>query len=174
MASSEKEAPSYLIDFLGKVINFLILAGGLGYLLYKPLQHFLEKKTLDIQRRLRESEASRKDAEKRLEEARQRLAGLEKEISQMKKDAQDEGEREKDRIRAFTEKEIERIRRLTQQEIESQFKAGIQELKEYTAELVVDLAEKKIKEKVSLEDHIQLIDKSVESLRELYEKSNSG
>jgi len=174
MTSSEKEQASSPMDFIGKVINFVVLAGGLGYILYRPLRQFLEKKTLDIRKMLKESEELKKDAERKFEEARQRLAGLEEEISRMKSEAKQEGAKEKAEVKSLTEKEIERIRRLTEQEIESQIKAGIQELKEHTAELAVALAEERIKKKVSLQDHIQLIDKSIERLTELYEKSDSG
>lgn len=173
MASAEEEHKSGFIDFLGKVINFIVLFGGLAYLLRKPLGSFLEKRSLDIQRTLKETEASRKEAEQKLQEAKAHLAGLEEEIEKMRKEADVEGHRERERTLQLAQKEAEKIRYFARQEIEMLTRAGIQELKEFTAELAALLAEERIRKKMTLEDHTQLIDKSIERLSELYEESNS-
>jgi F-type H+-transporting ATPase subunit b len=173
MASAEEEHKSGFIDFLGKTINFIVLFGGLAYLLRKPIGSFLEKRSQDIQRTLKETEASRKEAEQKLQEAKAHLAGLEEEIEKMRKEADVEGHRERERTLQLAQKEAEKIRYFTGQEIEMLTRAGIQELKEFTAELAASLAEERIRKKMTLEDHTQLIDKSIERLSELYEESNS-
>lgn len=173
MVSAEEEHKSGFIDFLGKTINFIVLFGGLAYLLRKPIGSFLEKRSQDIQRTLKETEASRKEAEQKLQEAKAHLAGLEEEIEKMRKEADVEGHRERERTLQLAQKEAEKIRYFTGQEIEMLTRAGIQELKEFTAELAASLAEERIRKKMTLEDHTQLIDKSIERLSELYEESNS-
>ena len=173
MVSAEEEHKSGFMDFLGKAINFIVLFGGLAYLLRKPLRHFLEKRSRDIQRILKETEASRKEAEQKLQEAKAHLAGLEEEIEKMRKDAEAEGHRERERTLQLAQKEAEKIRYFAKQEIEMLTRSGIQELKEYTAELAASLAEERIRKKMTPEDHTQLIDKSIERLGKLYEESNS-
>ena len=173
MASAEEEHKSGFIDFLGKAINFIVLFGGLAYLLRKPLGSFLEKRSQDIQCTLKETEASRKEAEQKLQEVKVHLAGLEEEIEKMRKEAGVEGQRERERTLQLAQKEAEKIRYFTRQEIEMLTRAGIQELKEFTAELAASLAEERIRKKMTLEDHTQLIDKSIERLSELHEESNS-
>ncbi len=61
-----------------------------------------------------------------------------------------------------------------EQEIDLQLKAGMQELKEYTAELAATLAEARIKDKITAGEQSALIDKSIDKLAELYEKRTSG
>jgi F-type H+-transporting ATPase subunit b len=173
MASAEEEHKSGLIDFLGKTINFIVLFGGLAYLLRKPIGSFLEKRSQDIQCTLKETEASRKEAEQKLQEVKAHLAGLEEEIEKMRKEAGVEGQKERERTLQLAQKEAEKIKYFTRQEIEMLTRAGIQELKEFTAELAASLAEERIRKKMTLEDHSQLIDKSIERLSELYEESNS-
>lgn len=173
MASAEEEHKSGFIDFLGKAINFIVLFGGLAYLLRKPLGGLLEKRSQDIQCTLKETEASRKEAEQKLQEVKAHLAGLEEEIEKMRKEADVEGQRERERTLQLAQKEAEKIRYFAGQEIEMLTRAGIQELKEFTAELAASLAEERIRKKMTLEDHTQLIDKSIERLSELYEESNS-
>lgn len=173
MASRDEEHTSKFKDFLGKTINFIVLFGGLAYILSKPIRSFLEKRSQDIERLLRETEGSKKEAELRLQEAKARLAGLEDEITKIKKEAVMEGRREKQRTLQLAHKEAERIKYFTKQEIEMMIYAGIQDLKEYTAELAAALAEERIKKKMSRDDQSLLINKSIAKLDELYEKSNS-
>jgi F-type H+-transporting ATPase subunit b len=155
---------------LGKVINFVVLFGGLTYALYKPARNFLAKRTRDIQASLDEARDGRLRAEAKLEEARAKLAALEGDVSRLKAEAEAEGRAEKERIRALAEKEGERIRSFTQQEIDLQLKAGIQELKEYTASLAAGLAEDRMKARLTPEDQSRLIDKSIAGLTELHEE----
>jgi F-type H+-transporting ATPase subunit b len=171
-AAEEKAHASNSSDFLGKVVNFIVLFGGLSYFLYKPLLSYLEKKSSDVRQSLEDAEVSRREAERKLQEATQRLSRLEEEVTKIKMEAELEGGREKERIKVLAQQEAERLRRFAQLEIEMQVKAGIQELKEYTAELAASLALGRIRRKLTPEDHSLLIDKSLERLAKLYEKSN--
>lgn len=159
---------------LGKVINFAVLFGGLTFALRKPARNFLEKRTRDIQASLDEAREARTQAEARLEGARRRIASLEDEVAQFGRDAEVEGLAGKDRIKALAEKEALRIRTFTQQEIDLQLKAGIQELKEYTADLAASLAEARMKGRITPAAQSDLIDKSIERLADLHEERRSG
>jgi F-type H+-transporting ATPase subunit b len=174
MSSEEGTSSSGISDLLGKIINFVVLVGGLVFVLYKPLRRYLEKRSHEVQAMIAEAREARQSAEKKLEEARQRMESLEKEVIKMKEDAEREGLKEKERIRALAQKEAERVRLFAEQEISLFLNAGIQELKEYTAELAASLAETRIKEKITDEDQSALVDKSIEKLAELYEKSSTG
>jgi len=174
MASEEEDHSSGLVDFLGKTVNFILLFGGLTYLLYKPIRNFLEKRGQDIQSSLKEAEDSRAEAEKRLKEIEARLAGLQEEMERIKQEGEAEGRRGKERTLQLAQQEAERIKHFTSQEIDSIIRSGIRELKEYTAELATALAEEQIKRRLSPEVQAELIDKSIERLDKLYEKSDSG
>jgi len=159
---------------LGKVINFVLLFGGLVIVLRKPLGEFLRKRTEAIRALMKDSQTARLEAEAKLGEARLKIAALEDEVVRMKKDAEAEGFKDKDRIRALAAKEERRIRSFAEQEIDLQLKAGIRELKEYTAELAASLAEARIKDKITAGEQSALIDRSINKLAELHEKSSSG
>jgi F0F1-type ATP synthase membrane subunit b/b' len=123
---------------------------------------------------MKDSQTARLEAEAKLGEARREIAALEDEVVRMKKDAEAEGFKDKDRIRALAAKEERRIRSFAEQEIDLQLKAGIRELKEYTAELAASLAEARIKDKITDGEQSALIDRSINKLAELHEKSSSG
>ena len=162
MVSADEEHSSNFRDFIGKTVNFIVLFGGLAYFLYKPIRNFLQKRSQEIEQGLKEAGDAQREAELKLREAKARLATLEDEVEKLKKEAEIEGQKERERIKYFAKQEIEMLMR-----------AGIQDLKQYTAELASALAEERIKKKMSPEDQSFLIDKSIEKLDELYEKSNS-
>ena len=174
MSTEEEEHSSGLIDFLGKTVNFIILFGGLTYLLYKPIRGFLEKREQEIQFSLKDAEDSQKEAEQKLKEIETRLAGLEKEIEKMMKEADSEGLREKERILQMAQQETERIKHFALQEIDGIIRSGIRELREHTALLATSLAKESIQKKMSPELQFRLINRSIERLDQLDEKSNSG
>ena len=118
MSPEEEEHSSGLINFLGKTVNFIILFGGLTYLLYKPIRRFLEKRAQDIKLSLKEAEDSRKDAEQKLKGIETRLAGLEREIEKVMKEAEGEGRRTKEETLQMAQQETEKIKYFTKQEIE--------------------------------------------------------
>jgi F-type H+-transporting ATPase subunit b len=155
---------------LGKVINFVILFGGVTFALYKPARNFLVQRTRDIQASLDEARDGRLRAEAKLEEARAKLAALEGDVARLRAQAEAEGRAETERIRALAEKEARRIQAFTQQEVDLQLKAGIQELKEYTAGLAASLAEDRMKRRLTPDDQSGLIDKSIADLTELHEE----
>jgi len=174
MSPEEEEHSSGLIDFLGKTVNFIILFGGLTYLLHKPIRSFLEKRAQDIQSSLKEAADSRKDAEQKLKEIERRLAGLEKEIEIVMKEAENEGRREKEETLQRAQRETERIKYFAKQEIDAIIRSRIRELREYSAALATALAEERIKRKMDPELQSLLINRSIERLDKLDEKPNSG
>ena len=157
---------------LGKIVNFVILFGALGYFLAKPLMNFLTKRTADIRASLDEARAAREKAESKLAETQIRIASLEGEAARLKSEAEAEGRRARDDIRALAEKEAERIRSFSAQEIDLRVKAGIQELKERTIELAAELAAARMNKAIGADGHSGLIDKSIDDLEHFHEKSD--
>ena len=174
MSTEEGAKPSALMDFIGKSVNFLLLFGTLAYLGAKPIKAFLEKRSLDIKAELEEAEASRKTAEHKLREMQERMKSLEAEAAGLKKAAAEEGRESRAIILEQARREAERIQSLAGQEIDLQVKAGIKEIRAHVANLAAGLAEERIRRRLTPEAHKRLIDKSIERLDELYEKSNFG
>ena len=174
MTTGEEHQSSGLKQFLGKVLNFVILFGGLAFILSKPLRKFLEKRAEEIENSLKEAENSRIEAEKKLEAAKAKLDSMGVKLEKMKEEAEKEGQEEKERIIRDAEKEAERIKELSRQEIELLLESGIRELREYAAEKAVNLARERIKKRLTPENHSLFIDKCIERLALLDENSYFG
>jgi F0F1-type ATP synthase membrane subunit b/b' len=173
MSPGEGGGPSAAMDFLGKAVNFLILFGGLAFVLRKPLAALLRKRALDIQDTIRLADESKAAAEKKRQDAERDIAGLDEEIQRMMGTAEAVAEREKDRIARAAADESLRIKKFAEQEIEQQVRAGVLELKAYAAEKGTSLARERIRKRLTPGDQAALIDKSIERLSRFYEKSSS-
>ena len=174
LTPGEAEKAAGTADFAGKVVNFLILFGGLGFFLYKPVKAFLENRTSEIRRTLEEVKSSRKEAEDRYEATMRRVEGLSGEIAKMKAEAEAQGNREKARIAKQAEEEAARVLRLVRQEIDAHTQTGIREVRTFVAETATSLARERIRKNLVPDDHSLLVDKSIERLSKLDEKSTAG
>jgi F-type H+-transporting ATPase subunit b len=132
-----------------KWANFLILAGGLGYLVRKNAGPFFADRSRKIQEDIREAEAVRQDAERRAAEVDRRLAGLESEIAGLRADSQKEAEAESERMRQLLPLEIAKVRAHAEQEIAAAGKTARAELKQYAAEMAIGLAQQKLKARMT-------------------------
>ncbi len=162
------------MDFLGKVVNFLILFGGLGFLLRKPVRALLEKRSTDVRRSLDEAQASRVEAEGKRAAAGARLEGVAAEIGQMKAEAASRGRLGKERIAQAADEEGARLRDLAGREIDAQARTALRELKAFVAEAATSIARERIRKGLAEGGQAELVDKSIERLSRLNEKSYSG
>jgi F0F1-type ATP synthase membrane subunit b/b' len=170
MSAEEGHGGSGAVDFAGKVVNFLILFGGLAFVLAKPVREMLGKRGSDIREDLAAAEGRRGEAEKKSAETAARLGGLDGEIGRLKEEAEEEARRTGERIGRAAEAEAEKIRRFAEQEIDEQVRSGVRALKSYAAEAAASLARERIRKKLTPGDQAALIDKSIEKLTELHEK----
>ena len=90
---------------------------------------------------------------------------MEAELGRLGTEAETEGRREKERIREMAGQEAERLRTLARLEVEGHLKAGVRDLKAYTAELAASLAAARLKDRLTAEDQAALIDKSIAKLK---------
>ena len=164
---------SATMDFLGKLVNFLILFGGLAFVIRKPLKAMLAKRTVDIGETIRDAEGAKAGAETKAGESRSRVAHLEEEVRGLKAAAEEEGRRQTDRISRAAAEEAERLKKLARQEVEEQVRLGVRELKAHAAARATDLARERIRKRLTPELQAALIDKSIDRLSRLNEKSGA-
>ncbi|MGD1010013.1 MAG: ATP synthase F0 subunit B [Candidatus Aminicenantales bacterium] len=173
MSAGEAGRPSTAMDFAGKVVNFVILFGGLAFVLRKPLAAMLRKRSADIRDTIRLADEGSAEAAKKYEGSEARLAGLEGDVLQLKNEAEEDARMEKDRIARLAAEESDRVRQFTGQEIDEQVRAGAGELRAYAAEQATALARERIRKRLTAEGQAALINKSIERLSRFYEKSGS-
>jgi F-type H+-transporting ATPase subunit b len=145
-AKSAESAPSQL---LWKWANFAILAGLLGYFLYKKAGAFFRSRTEAIRKDIEEAGRLRREAEERAAGIERRIENLQAEIEALRAGARAETTAENERLRLETEAGFEKLRRQAEQEISSAAKAARHEVQAHAAELAVDLAAGKIRARMT-------------------------
>jgi F-type H+-transporting ATPase subunit b len=173
MSYAEESHASQTRDFLGKVVNFLLLFGGLAYLLRKPLGKFLQGRSDSLEKELRGAKDSREEAIERLATVEARLSTLDKEVEKLRLEAEKEGWALHQRIVEEARRDAERLKHFARQEIEMHTQDAVRGIKEFAAALATDLARQRIQDQMTGEDQSSLIEKSIERLEKLHEKSDS-
>lgn len=134
---------------LWKWANFLVLAGAIVYFIRKNVPALYAARSRSIRKEIIEAEEARKDAETRAAAVDKRLANLEAEISALRSEAHDEARAETERIAQQTAAELAKIQMHAEQEIAAAGKAARMELKRYSTDLAIALAERKIRARMT-------------------------
>jgi F-type H+-transporting ATPase subunit b len=142
------EKPSML---LWQFLNFFILAGLLGYMAVKMGGPALKARSEEIRSGLAAGEKAKAEADARAAQVQAQLANLGKEVDAIRGSAKEERDREAERIRRETQTEVERIRVQAEHEIESAGKVARSEVQRAAAKMAIELAEKKVRARMSPE-----------------------
>jgi F-type H+-transporting ATPase subunit b len=151
------EEYTFMADWLPRLINFAIIVGALVYFLRKPVRDMFKNRTAEIAKAIEESRDARERAVAALAEMERKAREMDAETRAMIADAQVRGEKDKQAI-------IEEGRKIVR-DIETQVKIGVDievqkakaDLANEAARLAVDLAEGKIKEKITGQDHARIV-----------------
>jgi F-type H+-transporting ATPase subunit b len=148
-----------------KWANFVVLAGGLGYLIGKKGGPFFAARSTKIRQDIIDAGEARKQAEARAAEVDRRLASLEAEIAALRAESGKEEESETGRFGQHTAAEIAKTQAHAEEEIAAAGKAARLELKRYCAELAVGLAEQKIRARMTPDTQDALVRGFVRDLK---------
>lgn len=165
-ASSGAEGEHHVsfITTIAPYVNFAVLVGVLVYLLRKPMKEFLTQKREAVEKMLKDSEAARDDAARKVQEMQAKLQGMEADIAEIRKSAEREAQTEKERVLADAREEARRILENAEKEIAGRFKVAVRDLKEYVANEAATKAEGIVKQKLKDDSHEALIDTYISNL----------
>lgn len=147
-----------------KFLNLAVFLGLITYLLKRPLSEAFKAKREAIRAELIRAEEERRAALAKLTETEAKLARLETEAAEIRQKAEAEAEAEKARIAAQTEFEIKKLRQQAQSEIELTSKQARLQLRRFSAEESIRLAEEKIKQEINPERDAQLVRANIQSI----------
>ena len=153
-----------LLPTIAKLINLLLFIGVMFYFLRRPIREAFRARQESIRGELMRAEEERAAAAAKLEEVEGRLARLDVEVEAIRANAQKDAAEERARVERATEAEIRKIREQARREIESAAKAARAELRTFTAEQSVRLAEEMIRRDIRPEDDAHLALEYVEDL----------
>lgn len=147
-----------------KFLNLAIFVGIMVYLLKKPLSAAFKAKREAIRAELIKAEEEKQMALNQLTLAEAKLARVESESDEIIEKAKLEAEEEKARILREAEEEANRLRAQAENEIERKAQLVRLELRRFSAEESVRLAEEKIKQNINAAKDAQLVKANIKSI----------
>jgi F-type H+-transporting ATPase subunit b len=141
---------------IAKLVNLLLFVGVAIYFLRRPIKGAFRARQGSIREELMRAEEEKAAAVAQLEEVEGRLARLGAEVEAIRAQAQKEAAEERVRIERATEEEMRKIREQARREIDSAAKAARAELRTFTADQSVRLAEEMIRREIRPEDDAHL------------------
>jgi F0F1-type ATP synthase membrane subunit b/b' len=138
-------------------LNFALVFGAIAYCMMKYAAPAFRTQAEDISRKIAEGARAREAAERQRTEIRTKLAGLEREIEQLRVDAKRDAEAEAQRLRDLGRAEAEKIEQAARAEIDAASRAGRMELKALSARLAVERAEVLLKQELAPKSEATLI-----------------
>jgi len=136
------------------IINFAILAVAIFVPVKKVLPGMFRNRNTSIARSIEDARKASAEANARLSGIEGRLGRLDAEIASIRASAEQQAKTEEERLLASTEEEKNKIVQAAEQEIAAASASAQRELKQFVADLAVNMAEKKIRLDESTDRHL--------------------
>lgn len=158
-----------LFKSIAKIVNFVLLFGGIGYVVRKPVAEFLANRSAEIRSDLVKAAETRASATSDLAAIEQRLRELPGELEALKARGRQEVEAEQQRLTAATAAERERLLAQARREVDQQLQGARRALTQEAADLAVGIARLRIAHEITDEDRARLLDRYVTQVKTAHE-----
>ncbi len=150
-ASAEAETWGWL-EGVGRFTNLFILFGVICYFVRKPFKKFFADRRQSIQQEMSQAGRDREAAAKKLNSVETRMENLDQELAALRKEAEKEAGLERERLLDQAARDAEKIIESTRREVDSLTRAARKQLKDYAAQLSLEMAEQRIRKEISEQD----------------------
>mgnify|MGYP001392108431 CR=1 FL=1 len=147
-----------------RVMNFVVLAAGLFFLLRKPASGALDDRIKGIKEQLSQLELKKTEAEKKLAQYNEKLALLNKDAEKIIAEQIKQGNEAKDRIVEAAGAAALKLEEQSRRNIEHEFKQARLKLQEEVVRKALIKAEEIIKSKITGKDQEQLVSEYLEKV----------
>ena len=149
------------MEWLWKIVNFAILVFILVKFMGKPLKEFLRKRTEVIEKTLQEARQAKELAQKALTAVEERLKFKDKEIEEILTASRSSAMLEHDSLVQQGERMRDKILEQAQTGIEYGLRQAKEEIRAEAVEIAMEMAENKLKEKLTPDTQQRLIEESL-------------
>ena len=151
------EKMTFLGDWLPRLVNFGIIAAIVIYFTRKPIRDFFKNRSAEIAKAMQESKEARERAIAALEAMDRKIKDVEAETNKLIAEAQTRGEKDRQAIIEEGKKVVADIQAQVKQGIDIEVQKAKTALAVEASLLSIDLAEGRIKEKISSRDHERIV-----------------
>jgi len=147
---------------LAFIVNFVILFGLLGLVLYKPVMKMLDERSKRIKESMERAEATKEEYAHAEEEVKGLISKAREDGQALVSQATQIGERLREEAKEGARKEAQAIIDRTRAELEEERDRIIDDLRREFVDISISAAEKVIKETLDKERHRRLIEEALE------------
>ena len=144
-----------------RLMNFVVLAGVLFFVLRKPVSQALSARIKGIQEQLESLETQRAEAEKQLAQYNEKLSQLESEAAKIVDAYIKQGNEARAKILKEAEQTAEKLQAQARRNIEHEFDKAKQKLQQEVVESSLQKAEESLKKEITAQDQDKLIDEYI-------------
>ncbi len=141
-----------------RVMNFVVLAAVLFFLLRKPIPRALNARIRTIETTLRDLEAKKKEAEERLAQTVRRIRDMEQEAERIVAEYRRQGEEAKARLLREAAAAAEKLRQQARRTIEHEFAQARARLQDEVLEKALARAEERLRREMTPSDQAALVE----------------
>ncbi len=150
--------------WLWKIVNFAILLFILVKYLTKPMKDYFRQRTELIEKSLSEAREAKELAQKAIKEVEEKLKLKDREIERIIDSAKQSGQAEHDSLIEQGKEMSEKIRQQARTNIEMELKNAKASLRAEASGLALKLAEKRLRERLTEEEQLRLLEESFRRL----------
>lgn len=153
-----------LAGFAWKLLNFLVIAGIIYWLMAKKVKEFFSGRREGIGKSLAGAVTAREEAERKFGEYAAKLDQATGEIDEITRMIREQGIAEKERILEEAKKTAEKIKEETRTRMEQEFNKASRQLKIEAVRLSAQMAEGLLQENIRPEDHDVMVQDTIEKV----------
>lgn len=151
-------------NFGYRVLVFVLLVIILVKLAKKPLLNFLDKRTADIEKAIRDAKEASENAKAELTNYEIKMKGFEKDLEIMKERSLKAAEAEKEQILEDAEKQIEKLKVFAENVILSETKKATVQIKKEAVLAAIEAAESKLGTKLDSAAQKKILDQYIKKI----------
>jgi F-type H+-transporting ATPase subunit b len=156
------EGGSHIMPYVWQAVNFGILVALLVFVIKKAdIAGLLRARTEGIQKSVDDAREAKELAQKALAEVQERLKSKDKEIEEIINASMRSGEKERDRLIEEGQRLSQVLLEQTKTNIEFELKEAREAIKAEAVQLAMEIAEKKIKDKLDEGQQKKLLDEAM-------------
>jgi F-type H+-transporting ATPase subunit b len=153
-------------QWIWQLANLILFIGVLVYFVARPLATAFRNRQLAVEARLKEARERREEATRFEAQMHDRMQALEREVAEIRKQGQADGESARAALEERAKEEAERIRVNAEEEIERRVAGAKAELRQEAAKLMASAASEIVAREITPEDQRRLLTESVARLKE--------
>lgn len=147
-----------------KAVNLAIFLTVMYLLVRKPAREFFAERLATVRATLDRAAKEKAEAEAKINELNARLSKLDVEVAEIRAQAEREALAESARLKAEAQADADKLRATAKREIEGAKQAALVQLREFTANKAVELAEQLIRRELTPQDDAKLLQRVGEEL----------